>query len=247
MKFNSIAIRAFAVSAVAGIATFLSGCAQENISDEFALIASEEVSNMDANSSGMISPSVTKKLAATAADTITYDLTIHPFSWDSTNDCYVRTAALVFSDGFERVRVDTLTFYGAAGKLRYPTLATVDSIHHVRHLARDKGGSELDITVDMHSTLGPIPGQTGNYTHVKNGAITGTFDGEQAATGTITNVTRDYVNGQWDWFPRSGSITADFPHRTYVIDFIGVGEARLTITNLSTDKTRVITISVDQQ
>jgi hypothetical protein len=247
MKINSIAIRAFAISAVAVIAAFLAGCAQENISDEFALIASEEVSNMDANSSGMVTQGATAKLQAAALDTVTYDLTIHPFSWDSTNDCYVRTATLVCSDGFERVRVDTLTFYGAAGRLRYPTLATVDSIHHVRHVTRDKGGNELDITVDMHSTLSPISGQTGNYTHVKNGTITGTFDGEQAATGTITNVTRDYVSGQWDWFPRSGSITADFPHRTYVVDFIGVGEVRLTITNLSTDKTRVITISVDQQ
>lgn len=247
MKFRIVELRTIALSAVAGIAAFLAGCAQENISDEFARISSEEVSNMDANSSGMISPSPLAKREAVAADTVTYDLTIHPYSWDSTNDCYVRTATLVCSDGFERVRVDTVTFFGATGKLQHPTLATVDSIHHVRHVSRDKGGNELDITVDMHSTVSAITGQAGNYTHVKNGTITGTYDGEQVATGTITNVTRDYVNGQWDSFPRSGSIVVDFPHRTYDVDFIGVGEVRLTITNLSTNKTKVITVSVDQQ
>ncbi len=246
MKIHHGAVRTIAVSAVAGIAAFLAGCAQDNISDEFARIASEEVSNMDANSSGMVTQGATAKLQAAAPDTVTYDLTIHPYSWDSTNDCYVRTATLICSDGFERVRVDTLTFYGAGGKLRYPTLATVDSIHHVRHVSRDKGGNELDITVDMHSILSLI-GQAGNYTHVKNGTITGTFNGEPTATGAITNVTRDYVNGQWDWFPRSGSIVVDFPHRTYEVDFIGIGEVRLTITNTVTEKTRVLTIAVDQQ
>ncbi len=245
MKLRHIAVLPIAVSAVAGIAAFLSGCAREDISDEFARIASEEVSNMDANSSGMITQGAAAKREAAAADTVTLDLTIHPYSWDSTNDCYVRTATLVCSDGFERVRVDTLTFYGATGKLRYPTLATVDSIHHVRHVSRDKGGNELDITVDMHSTVSPLSG--GNYTHVKNGTIIGTYDGEQVATGTITNVTRDYVNGHWQAFPQSGSIVANFPHRTYEVDFIGLGEVRLTITNLTTGKTKVLTIIIDEQ
>ncbi|MGA2506313.1 MAG: hypothetical protein ABSF80_02435 [Chitinispirillaceae bacterium] len=251
MKFSRIAVGVIAFSVVAGIAAFFAGCSKnEDISDEFARISSQEVSNMDANSSGMISSGGTPKLVsgvATASDTVTYDLTIHPFSLDSTDSCYIRTATLTCSDGFERVRVDTLTFFGATGKLWHPTLATVDSIHHVRHVKRDKGGNELNITVDMHSTLNPIQGQSGAYTHVKNGTITGTYDGENAITGTITDVTRNYVSGHWQLFPQSGSIIAKFPRRDYEIDFLGLGVVKLTITNNSTGKTKVVTITVDQQ
>ena len=251
MTSKQIALRVVSVSAIAGITAFSGGCARsEDISDEFSRISSQEVSNMDANSSGMITQGGTAKLEAAATDTVTYDLTIHPFAWDTVaGDTFaVRTATLTCSDGYERVRVDTLTFYDHNGNtMRHPTLATVDSIHHVRHVTRDKGGNELNITVNMHSTVSAITGQAGNYTHVKNGTITGTFNGEQAATGTITNVTRNYISGHWQLFPQSGSITADFPHRTYEIDFLGAGEVKLTITDLSTDKTKVETIIVDQQ
>ena len=204
---------------------------------------------MDANSSGMISSGGTPKLVAGIdIDTVTYDLTIHPFSWDTVaGDTFaVRTATLTCSDGYERVRVDTLTFDDHNGNtMRHPTLATVDSIHHVRHVTRDKGGNELDITVDMHSTLSALGG--GDYTHVKNGTITGTYDGENAITGTITDVTRNYVSGHWQLFPQSGSIIPEFPRRDYEINFLGLGVVKLTITNNSTGKTKVVTITVDQQ
>jgi hypothetical protein len=251
MKFSRIAGGAIAFSVVAGIAAFFAGCSKnEDISDEFSRISSQEVSNMDANSSGMISSGGTSKLVSgVATDSITYDLTIHPFSWDTVaGDTFlVRTATLTCSDGYERVRVDTLTFYDHNGNtMRHPTLATVDSIHHVRHVKRDKGGNELNVTVDMHSTLSAID-QSGNYTHVKNGTITGTYDGENAITGTITNVTRNYLSGHWQLWPVSGSIIADFPRRDYEIDFLGLGVVKLTITNNSTGKTKVVTITVDQQ
>jgi len=247
MKFKRMAVLFISVSAMAGIVAFFAGCSRgENLNDDFARAASQEVSNMDANSSGMIPQRGMPKLAAAAADTITYDLTIHPYSWDSINSCYERAATLTCSDGYERVRVDTVTFFGANGKLRYPTLATVDSIHHVRHVTRNKGGNELNVTVDMHSTVSTLD-QNGAYTHVKNGTITGTYDGEQAVTGTIVNVTRNYYPlTHWQLFPQSGTITADFPRRLYEVDFLGAGLARVTITNKATDKTRVITINVEQ-
>ncbi len=251
MRFKRIAAGTIVVSVAAGMTFFFAGCSKsDDISDEFARVSSQEVSNMDANSSGMMSTSGTAKLAAVSvADTVTYDLTIHPFSWDTVGgDTFaVRTATLTCSDGFERVRVDTVTFYDGNGNtMRHPTVATVDSIHHVRHVTRDKGGNELNVTVDMHSTVSAMD-QSGDYTHVKNGTITGTFDGEQAVSGEITDVTRNYLNGHWQLFPQSGTITADFPHRDYEIDFLGGGEVKLTITNNSTDKTKVETITVNQQ
>jgi len=248
MKFKRIAVLFISVSAMAGIAAFFAGCSRgEDLNDDFARVASQEVSNMDANSSGMIPQSGMPKLGAAAADTITYDLTIHPYSWDSINSCYIRTATLTCSDGYGRVRIDTVTFFGANGRLRYPTLATVDSIHHVRHVTRDKGGNELSITVDMHSTVSALD-LNGAYTHVKNGTITGTYNDEQAVTGHITNVTRNYYPiTHWQLFPESGTITADFPRRLYEVDFLGAGRAKLTVTNKETDKTRVVIINVEQQ
>lgn len=234
--------------AVAGLFLLSAGCSRNpDISDEFARISSQEVSNMDANSSGMIPPGSMPKSAAPAADSVTYDLIIHPYSWDAASSSYIRTATLTCSDGYERTRVDTVTFFGAQGTLQNPTLATVDSIHHVRHVTRSRNGSELNITVDMHSTLTPLD-QSGAYEHVKNGTMVGTYDGEKVATGTIVNVTRNYSPlTHWRLWPESGSITADFPRRLFEVDFLGAGLARLTITNHATGRTRVITITVDQQ
>jgi hypothetical protein len=230
-------------SVLAGFSLFSAGCSRNpDISDEFARISSQEISNMDANSSmGM-----TGGLSKTAmGDTINYDLVIHPYSWDAASGGYIRTAVLTGADGYERTRVDTITFYGDAVTLQHPTLATVDSIHHVRHVTHTRGGNALNIVVDMHSTL---TATVSGYTHVKNGTIVGTYDGEQVATGRIVNVTRNYtILTHWQLWPVSGSITTDFPRRLYEVDFLGAGLARLTITNKATDRTRVITISVDQQ
>jgi len=248
MKFKRRAVLFISVSAMAGIVAFFAGCSRgENLSDDFPRVVSQEVSNMDANSSGKIAQVGTPKLAAAAADSITYDWTIHPYAWDTACSSYVRIATVSCSDGYERVRVDTLTFFDASGgRLESPTLATVDSIHHVRHVTRDKGGNQLDITVDMHSTVRALD-QYGGYTHVKNGTITGTYNGEQAITGLITNVTRNYHPlTHWQLFPESGTITADFPRRLYEVEFLGAGTAKLTVTNHETGKTRVVTINVEQ-
>jgi hypothetical protein len=238
--------RAFlTIMAAGGILLFSVGCARNAvISDEFARIAAQEVANMDANSSGLMQASVLPKLAA-AADSITYDLVIHPYAWDAPTASYIRLAVLTCSDGYERTRIDTVTFYGDAGALEHPTLAAVDSIRHVRCVTRTRGGSELNIIVDMHSV---VTATASGYTHVKYGTVVGTFDGEQVASGTIENVTRTYSTATgWRLWPESGSITADFPRRLFEVNFLGLGLVRLTVTNKATDRTRTVTISVDQQ
>jgi hypothetical protein len=246
MKFRNRIALTYSLSAAAGLLLFAAGCARDaQISDEFARIASQEIANMDANSSGMIPQAGMPKLAAATADSITYDLVIHPYSWDAVSASYIRRAVLTCSDGYERTRIDTITFYGDAGPIQGPTFAAVDSIRHVRCVTRTRGGNELNVIVDMHSTL---TATMSGYTHVKNGTMVGTFDGEQVATGTIDNVTRNfYPNTGWQLWPVSGSITADFPRRLFEVDFLGLGLVRLSITNKATDRTRTLTISVDQQ
>lgn len=244
MKSSSIIFRMLITATVAGIAGLLSGCGLSAAdSNEFARITSQEISNMGANSSTMIgASSLSKPMASVAADTVYYDWQVHPYTWTPAIGGYIRTATVTCSDGYDRVRVDTLIFKDANGNtLQHPTLATVSAISHVRNVKRTKGGNELDIRVVMNSVVSLSP----DTTHVKNGTITGTYDGEQVATGSITDVKRDYANGRWQ-FPSSGTISVDFPHRSYEVDFLGSDAAKLTVTNKTTDKTTIVTCHIDQ-
>jgi hypothetical protein len=249
MSFTTLAARTVILSAIAGAAALFSGCQMSpsnQVSDEFARVSSQEVSNMSANSSTMIGAGAMNKELATGAagDTIYYDWQLHPYSWDATIQAYVRSATFSnLSDGYDRERNDTLTFKDASGNhLQHPTFATVKTIDHIRDVTRTKGGNELNIRVVMSSAITLSP----DTTHVKNGAITGTYNGERVGTGTITSVTRQYANHRWQ-FPRSGSIAADFPRRSYDVEFLGGGDAKLTVTNKLTDKTSVLTIHVDER
>ncbi|HUI92039.1 MAG TPA: hypothetical protein VLX68_07320 [Chitinivibrionales bacterium] len=243
MKKSSTALSVCLCALIASTGLLIPGCGLNNsLSDEFARMASQEVANMSSNSSGMILGKGLAKTAATA-DTVYYDLTINPYHWDATIGGYIRTATVVGSDGYQRVRVDTVIFKDATGaSLQFPSLATCKTISHVRNVTNTKGGTELDIRVVMNSVINLTP----DTTHVKNGTITGTYDGDQVATGTITNVTRAFTDGKWQ-FPRSGTVAVDFPHRTYDVDFTGNGGATLTITNKTTNKSTVVTIQVDEQ
>jgi hypothetical protein len=249
MNFKRNAVRSVGITVVAGIAVFFFGCAKEDISDEFARISAQEVSNMDANASTMLTaPGGIAKLAAAAGDTVYYDWNVVPFHWDSASGDYFLWRQATFtnlSDGYERVRTDTVTFYDHTGNtLRHPTLATVDSIRHVRHVKRDRGGNELEITCDMHSTISLSP----DTIHVKNGTITGTYDGDRIRShGTVTNVTRQFTGGGYWQFPRSGAISVEFPRRSYEVEFTGNGNATLTATNNATGKSRVVTIHVEER
>lgn len=246
MKFNKQRIRMITVSSISGIAALFSGCGlgpDKSVSDEFARISSQEVANMGDNSSTMIGSPLSK--IAITGDTTYYDWKIHPYTWEATIGSFVRSATFSnLTDGYSRTRVDTLTFKDANNNhLQYPTLLTVKTIDHIRSVTRSKGGNDLNIRIAMNSviTLGS------DTTHVKNGAITGTYDGEKiVGSGTITNVTRQRTNGYWQ-FPRSGSITSDFPRRSYEVEFEGDGNATLTVTNKATDKITVLTYHVDER
>jgi hypothetical protein len=244
MQSKTTFFKAIAGSTIAFSALF-TGCLNgpsEKISDEFARISSQEVANMGDNSSTMIGSPLSKN-AVVAGDTTYYDWKIHPYTWDASIGGYIRTATFSCSDGYDRVRIDTLVFKDAGGNgLQYPTLATVKNISHVRNVTRTKAAGQLNIRVSMNSVISLSP----DTTHVKNGTITGTFDGDQIATGTITDVTRQRTNGYWQ-FPRSGSVKTDFPRRTYEVEFMGGGDAKLTITNKVTDKTTVLTYHVDER
>jgi hypothetical protein len=245
-NLNSIITRSFSITALCSTVVFIIGChlgPSEDISDEFAQISSQEVSNMSANSSTMIKEGSAQKNAVFYGDTIYYDWNIIPYTWDENSGSYVRTATVACSDGYERVRIDTVTFKDAAGTaLRNPTILTVKTISHVRTVTRTKSGNELNIRFVLQSTISTSP----EITHVKNGTMSGKYNDEEITSGAITEVSRVFSNGRWQ-FPRSGTITADFPRRSFEAEFLGNGDAELTITNKATDKTRVIRIHVEER
>jgi len=248
MNLNYHYLKTLISALIISMAGIFSGCIlglHNSISDEFARIASEEVANMGQNSSGMLTSVVgaLSKKEICDAETVYYDWQIHPYSWDANVGGYIRTATITGSDGYERVRVDTVIFKDQAGvSLQYSTLATCKTIDHKRNVRHSKGGSELNITIVMNSQISTSP----DTTHVKNGTIIGTYDGEQIGTGTITNVTRKYKNNRWQ-FPESGTVLAEFPRRSYSVEYLGDGNAKLTVTNKTTNRTNIITIKVDER
>lgn len=94
----------------------LSGCAknQSDNAQAAAQLASDEVSNMGAEDGAGLGNLSTGKVAvgAVVVDTVTVDLS--KYHWDSAGS-FVRSITIITSLGYERNRVDTVTFLDAAG------------------------------------------------------------------------------------------------------------------------------------
>jgi hypothetical protein len=174
-------------------------------------------------------------------------------SWDTTLHAFIRTADVTFENG-TRHRVDTVTFYGQDSaqitdsslvSTQANRLANVRYIHHARHVSKTFQDKSVDIDFDMHVEL--VKGA--DTTAIRNGLITGTFEGDRfdglvQRTRKVTDVTWKWINGQWDKFPISGTIEIDRPLRTIVIEFTGNGTATATVTRKSDNEVKTITITV---
>ncbi len=209
-------------------------------------LAADEVSNMGADEAAVVSNqgSVGKTVAAVASaesvfiDSISY--TVHPYQYIAPN--WVRTATLTTSAGYVRTRVDTITFYNAAGvAVEYPRLDSFTTLHHVRNVTQSKGGILATLTIDVTDSLK----RGSDTTFVKNGTITGTCDGQTLKTGLISNVTRVLSNGVWQ-FPSAGTISVDMPRYDFTVTFTGNYSATLYVDNLVTGKTRTVYLTVSE-
>jgi hypothetical protein len=105
-----------------------------------------------------------------------------------------------------------------------------------------KGTNEADVHFEMNTvmTYGADTFMT------KNGTLSGTYNGDAVATGSVTNVIRYRTNGAWQ-FPASGSILVDFPKWKYEVTFTGNGNATADITNKAKDKVTEVNIHVDER
>jgi hypothetical protein len=229
------------------VVALMPGCSTQSTSSDngasSAQLASDEVANMSTTSGTIMNSAGALSKTVASVDTSYINWTVHPFAWDSASQSFIRSASLTTSKGYERTRTDTITFLDASGNaLRFPTRATVSFIRHHRQVVQDKG----DITATLNFNVIDTINKGTDTTFVKNGVMTGTCDDQQISSGTITNVTRLLVNGAWQ-FPSTGTIATTMPRYTFTCQFIGNGQATVTIHNLVNNKTRVITITVDDR
>lgn len=224
-------------------ALLVSGCLLGPVGagDAAAGFFADEVAAMGADAGALLSSGTAKRRAA-ATDTIKTDVRIAPFAYDETSGSWVRTATVSTSEGYERVRLDTVTFKDATGAaVKLPSFVTVETITYRRKVDRSKGAdrSNVAISIDMALSTG------GDTTLVNNGTMNGTFNGERIAEGKITDVTRTYENHRWG-YPVSGDVYVDLPNFTYEITYQGEGSALAHVTNKRRDRVREISVQVDQ-
>ncbi|MBD3393238.1 MAG: hypothetical protein GF418_14035 [Chitinivibrionales bacterium] len=238
---------------LAGMALVFSGCRLLS-SDLFdakdgnaGLVATEVVSMGEAvgelwDEGGMA------KSRSSAAETVYVDIEIQPWAYDNAAKCWTRSSRAQFDNG-DRVREDTVWLFGPAGDtVKTPSFSTVSSYRHVRsvHAEADNAfDNRLDMNVDIRV-------QGDDTLFVKNGTITGHYNGTQYSTTTITDLTRQWHRGRVPHlaFPSSGTVAIDRPLRTIDVEFEGDGEGSGTATATATrkrdGKTTVYVINVER-
>lgn len=181
---------------------------------------------------------------ASASDTIIIkgELVIDPFSYQAGCQCFVRRARFTGHKGYERERLDSVTFLDAAGAtLDTWKPAGVAKILYRRNVEHTKGAREvqvrIDITVDVKTEAGVKVG-------VWNGTMTGAFNGQEFKSGTIANVVRPFVDGRFR-FPESGTIELTRPLFHFFVEFLGDGKAKVKIRNLRTGRIHILWVDKD--
>jgi hypothetical protein len=182
------------------------------------------------------------KTTAAATETVSVDVDIEPYTYDSSITGYVRRATCTTSEGYERIRVDTVYFYEDGSRVRIVRLGSLDRVEHYRHVAHAKNGVQAD--VDITLTMDVVREENKVY-GVWNGDMAGTYDNEQIAEGEVDSVTRQWKVLWWG-YPESGRIYLDFPNFKYEITYAGGGSATATITNKRRDRVREINVNVNR-
>jgi hypothetical protein len=175
------------------------------------------------------------------SDTVRSEVIIDGWRYDSTLQGFVRKVVKTFDDTNDtRTRTDTVYFYSNGAKSDMHSLASIDSIRHIRRVVRDRAGRTVNIRFDMGILISKNNGDT---TSIKTGTITGTYNGYEFRTTTVTNVERHLVDGHWG-FPVSGTIDIDRILRTIQITFTGNGQATAIITRKRDNREWKIDIDV---
>jgi hypothetical protein len=236
---------------LAGAAAFaLTGCLtspdktakSDFASDDQSAFLVSEVDQMGQAADESNGPAAKIGIGGLDSGKITGELVIDPFKYDSTCRCFVRRAKFTNSKGYERLRLDSITFVDTNGDtMSVFNRKALGKFYHKRHVTRTKGGNEFDVTFDIQVE---VKTEGDNKVGVWNGTVDGTYNGEALAAGSINDVKRVVTNGHYG-FPVSGSIEIDRPVFHFLVEFLGDGKAKATIKNKKNGRIHIIWIDVD--
>ncbi len=178
----------------------------------------------------------------TTEDTVNIDVTVIPWKFDAACQGWIRSATGTFQGGSVS-RYDTIWFYDAANApVVIPTLASVDHYRHVRSVNGTYQNSfdyryEMNVSIEKGAT---------DTIFVFNGLTNGAFNGETFRSTTITNVKRRLQRFPFTHlsYPFEGTLFADRPLRTILVEFGGDNLAKATVTRKSDSKVWVIRINI---
>lgn len=238
---RTLALIGAASLALTGCMTREDGNASDYDSDGQGAFLVNELDQMGQTLDGFPGGGLAKTSAAPDI-VIRGELVIDPFAYQADCQCFVRRARYTGHKGYERVRVDSVTFLDSAGapmdKYRPAHMAKVVYRRNVDH---EKGAREarvrIDVTVDIKSEDGAKVG-------VWNGAMTGTFNGQEFKSGAISDVVRPLVDRHFG-FPESGIIEVTRPVFHFKVEFLGDGKAKVTIRNRLNGRIHVLWVDAD--
>lgn len=174
------------------------------------------------------------------------ELLIDPWSYQAECQCFVRKARYTGFKGFERERLDSVTFLDAAGEeMDAYRPALVSKVLYRRNVHHEKGAREVDVRIDITVDIKTEAGDSAKV-GVWNGTMSGTFNGQEFKSATVTNVVRPFSEGRFR-FPESGSIELTRPVYKFNVDFLGEGRAKVTIKNRRNGRVHILWVDKTYQ
>ncbi|MDQ3001234.1 MAG: hypothetical protein M3Y08_08240 [Fibrobacterota bacterium] len=169
--------------------------------------------------------------------TITGELTLEPFAYHADCECFVRHAVFTGTKGYERDRVDSVTLFDSTGATMDKfARARIDRIVHTRDVVHTKGSKEANVHIEINLDMMT---NAGVKTGVWNGTMSGTYQGQEFKSGSITNLVRVWENGRFH-FPEAGILKLERPVFKFMAEFLGEGKAKFKVENKRTGKIHVL-------
>src|SRR4029078_2333742 len=115
-----------------------------------------------------------------------------PLPYDSTCHCFVRRAKFTNDNGYERLRFDTITFVDTHGDtMSLFNRKALGKFFHKRHVMKSKGPYDIDVLFDIQVE---VKTEGTDKVGIWNATMSGTFNGQEFKSGTVTNVKRVVVD-----------------------------------------------------
>lgn len=233
------------------------GCMTDSPKSDYATDGESALLKQEAENMGTVlnsAQTAAGKIAAdTTYDTLTSELVITPIHFDSAITGWVRTAQYTGWKGFERQREDTVYLEDSAGnKMGMPfTPRLAARVIHIRHVTRINPNTGKEVDLNFNTVL-TWAFHGDSLFGVWNGTIDGTFNGNPFKQGTITNVERPFTGLTGLALGRgvfgvatSGTISIQKLVFDIEIEFLGGGDAKVTVTNTVNHKVHILNIDRD--